>query len=603
MAEATRFKDLQEAQKKLDQYVQTESMKRAAAEERIQEHITFIDQKMQGIDTKYDHLTGVLAEIQLQLLNLDKGKSYREDESILGDPPSGFQIGGNHSKNSSYTSKFKIDYPQSGMGNSFHKVDFPRFNGTNPRAWIIKCNSYFKLTAAMTDEHKVQLAIHNFEGKALQWFQNFGYESVLDVSWDQFLQVVAARFEDINESKIIMEFKNLKQSGSYVSYVEKFEELRACLLLSSRIKYSEEYFVANFVSGLSEELQNFMMLFKPGTLQEAIEIGQRQISTLEAIARRVKPTSNRPFSSAGPISKRPGEDAATTKSFTQNNLKPPIKLLTSAERAARREKGLCFNCDEPYVYGHKCKHRVFFMTMTEEQEMEYSQYEGIEGETLIADPITEPMEEIQLSLHSLMGEIGLTTMKVVGEVEEHKLHILVDTGSTLSFLQESTAKKLGCKMEEVKPIMVRVANGQKLISTRQATNFTWGVQGHQFIYSPRVLASEGYDLILGGDWLKYCTPIELDYNKMTFTVNWNGKKVKLQAATNSVDCHLLSEVQLYTLFSKDVTEVEEAYLLIPPVPGSNAPEVLTPLLEEFADVFADPQGLPPARGIEHQIKL
>lgn len=76
------------------------------------------------------------------------------------------------------------------------------------------------------------------------------------------------------------------------------------------------------------------------------------------------------------------------------------------------------------------------------------------------------MDEVLMSLNALMGEVGLTTMRVVGEVGDQQLNILLDTESTLSFLQEDIAKKLGCTIHHDKPLMVRMANGQKLISTK-----------------------------------------------------------------------------------------------------------------------------------------
>lgn len=90
-------------------------------------------------------------------------------------------------------------------------------------------------------------------------------------------------------------------------------------------------------------------------------------------------------------------------------------------------------------------------------------------------------------------------MRVVGEVQHHKLNILLETGSTLSFLQENTAKKLGCTLHCDTPLLVRVANGQKLLSSQRATDFKWNMQGLEFQYSPILLKNEGCDIILGGD--------------------------------------------------------------------------------------------------------
>lgn len=61
------------------------------------------------------------------------------------------------------------------------------------------------------------------------------------------------------------------------------------------------------------------------------------------------------------------------------------------------------------------------------------------------------------------GECGLTTMRVVGEVGYHKLNILLDTGSTLSFLQEDTAKKFGCLIHSDEPLLVRLMGRNWLV--------------------------------------------------------------------------------------------------------------------------------------------
>ncbi|KAK6150028.1 hypothetical protein DH2020_017553 [Rehmannia glutinosa] len=202
----------------------------------------------------------------------------------------------------------------------------------------------------------------------------------------------------------------------------------------------------------------------------------------------------------------------------------------------------------------------------QEEELSYQHTSQEEG--LTAEVLEEEMEEIQMSLNVLSGEDGLTTMRLIGECGDHKLHILIDSGSTLSFIQEDTAKKLGCYLERAKPLMVKVANGQKMVSSYKAVRFKWSMQGHSFTYSPRVLKNEGCDMILGGDWLKSCTPIELDYEKMTFTVSLMGKRVKLQALTSNAECKYISGSVLYQMLHLDFpTQIEEVFVLT--VDGQN----------------------------------
>lgn len=155
------------------------------------------------------------------------------------------------------------------------------------------------------------------------------------------------------------------------------------------------------------------------------------------------PQSNSGFLRMEPVSAPP---TLTTKPPAPNNSRPATKLLTAAEMSARREKGLC-------------KQRIVYMIMTKEEEMLFS-LEVIDVDP--TQPFTEDspeVEEVHMSLHVMMGEGGLTTMRVIREVGNHQLNILLDTGSTLSFLQEDTARKLGCVLHSDKPLMVRVGNG------------------------------------------------------------------------------------------------------------------------------------------------
>lgn len=108
---------------------------------------------------------------------------------------------------------------------------------------------------------------------------------------------------------------------------------------------------SSFVSGLQDELQSFISMFEPITLQQAITLGKIQEKTLEALARKFRPFSRVANPNTNPNSQ------AVLKSPSGDNQKPPIT----------KEKGLCYNCDEPFTYGHKCKQKVSYMILTDEQ--------------------------------------------------------------------------------------------------------------------------------------------------------------------------------------------------------------------------------------------
>lgn len=66
---------------------------------------------------------------------------------------------------------------------------------------------------------------------------------------------------------------------------------------------------------------------------------------------------------------------------------------------------------------------------------------------------TKSSEEasVMISLKALVGIQTLAdynTMRVSGSVKRHKVHILIDSGSTHNFIDIFTAKQLGCEMTD-----------------------------------------------------------------------------------------------------------------------------------------------------------
>lgn len=85
---------------------------------------------------------------------------------------------------------------------------------------------------------------------------------------------------------------------------------------------------------------------------------------------------------------------------------------------------------------------------------EHEEDEKIEGEH-------EPMEEDLLapiiSMKALIGIPSLLeykTMRVSGALNGHKIHILVDSGSTHNFIDTCTIKKLKCQVSSSPTITV-----------------------------------------------------------------------------------------------------------------------------------------------------
>ena len=121
----------------------------------------------------------------------------------------------------------------------------------------------------------------------------------------------------------------------------------------------------------------------------------------------------------------------------------------------RREAGLCFNCDEKWIRGHKCATSTLYIVMTDAEAEAYNN--TLQETPDISENDVNDTGEI--SINALAGSVNCNTLKFKGEFEKHSLCILVDTGSTHSFIDEETAHRVGCKFVQAPPMLINVADG------------------------------------------------------------------------------------------------------------------------------------------------
>ena len=72
----------------------------------------------------------------------------------------------------------------------------------------------------------------------------------------------------------------------------------------------------------------------------------------------------------------------TTNTYIENNVSHPYPIqptrLTPQQLDERREKCLCFNCDNKYIKGHKYgEKKLLYIYCEEEQEQELEPYQDI----------------------------------------------------------------------------------------------------------------------------------------------------------------------------------------------------------------------------------
>lgn len=196
------------------------------------------------------------------------------------------------------------------------------------------------------------------------------------------------------------------------------------------------------------------MAFQPISLLQAQALAKLQEEKL-----RDKPAPM----PRGPVFSKP--------SFHQNatvSTRPKSNFVqrTPAEMAFRREKGLCYNCDEKWHIGHRCKGKVMlFIAEDQAPSPDSMEHEVAEdpGTAVLDNP--EPSVDSDcshISLHALAGLPSSETFRIYGTIRNAMLTILVDSGSTHNFLQPRIAQFLHLRPQSTQPLRVMVGNGAML---------------------------------------------------------------------------------------------------------------------------------------------
>lgn len=135
----------------------------------------------------------------------------------------------------------------------------------------------------------------------------------------------------------------------------------------------------------------------------------------------------------------------------------------------------------------------------------------------------QELEGARIPLSALEGDICPETGRLVGKFNEQSVPILLDTGSNLSFINTDTAVLAKVAVSKTKPLVVTVANGQRVFSEAKRFQVKWEVQGHQFVFDLRMMKLGAYYVVLGVDWLSSISPFSLDLNNLTRWFSDSGK--------------------------------------------------------------------------------
>lgn len=242
--------------------------------------------------------------------------------------------------------------------------------------------------------------------------------------------------------------------------------------------------VSQFVLGLRDELKPVVEVQLPMNVAEAALYATVQEGVLERSA-QLQPSR------------------AQRQEFTRNlgGAKFDKGEMWKAKQPKdfRRANGLCYKCGDKYNPGHLCAAPVMPQVKAIQVAPEILSDEVLDA--IAHDEDLEDEQDMHVSLNAVSGADHPDTIQLRALVGNKVMLLLVDSGSSHSFIDSQLVHELHCPITPLPPTKVRVANGAMLNCHGKASNLSWWVRNTTFEYDFRVLDLGGYDAILGMDWL------------------------------------------------------------------------------------------------------
>jgi len=308
---------------------------------------------------------------------------------------------------------------------------------------------------------------------AALWLQSI--ESQLDsVSWEQFCVMVHERFDRDQHELLVRQLLHIRQTSSVSDYIARFTSLTDQLIAYNK-GVDPVYFVIRFIDGLRSELRAVLLVQRPQTLDTAC--------TLALLQEEAGGTTEMTRSSAAQISKitrtalpLPPPPKAVKQGAALESVSSTLDSKLTAVKAYRKAMGLCYKCGVKWSRDHKCAPEVLHAI----QDL---------WETLHVDDCSISLEEsssssehlfLSLSKCAVTGTPAPRTIQFRGTLEGIPLTILIDSGSSSSFVSDSIVMQLSSQAVVSSPTSVHVAGGGILISNEILHDVTWCIDNHCF---------------------------------------------------------------------------------------------------------------------------
>ncbi|XP_075083577.1 uncharacterized protein LOC142167313 [Nicotiana tabacum] len=447
------------------------------------------------------------------------------------------------------------------------------------------------------DNQRVEAAALYLNGLDETWYHSLTL-SMGEITWAEFKEELICMFGDVVMDDIVEEFNKLSQIATVDEFLGKFEDMKAQMLIRNP-HLDESYFISSFIGALKEEIRFGVKLFKPTTLKFAIEQARLQEMAIEAAQKKNK-ASVRP----------PAVGSSTTSAKTTMNpvVKPNAFRLSPEVYEYRRNNHLCFRCGKRYTPGHQCKKKQLNCLLGEVEVARECPNDN--EDPYLADLIIEgDMEQVvhEVVCMSALSENnqGVNIILVKGSAKNRNLALLIDSGSTHSFIDENTVKEAGYQATYCPLVRVIITDGNYVMCTSHCKDFMWKMQGIPFKEDLFIIPLGDCDIVLGNDWMKTHNPTKFDHEKNCVTIGRKGNKMVLHGIPEEGKLNMISSRTMGRVIKKGQALLAHLFMMnsVVATRQDQVEEAILAVLEQYDDVFTEPKSLPPTRTLDHSIPL
>ncbi|KAF3785482.1 hypothetical protein EJ110_NYTH27793 [Nymphaea thermarum] len=164
----------------------------------------------------------------------------------------------------------------------------------------------------------------------------------------------------------------------------------------------------------------------------------------------------------------------------------------------------CYRCSAPWFRGHSCKPR----SANEAHVLDEASSD--DGEVDVNPGPNHDEQIVELSMHAINGSTGSGTLNLRGHIRHKPALILLDTGSTATFINSKLVDALHLDVLDCPGMTIALANGTKVVCSKICPNLGWEMCGSHFQRDFRILHFGTYDIVLGTDRMQEVNPITLD---------------------------------------------------------------------------------------------